>query len=221
MDIGTFLKLKRQEKGITQKEIADAVGVSEGTVSRWESGKIGNMRRDKIESLANVLSIDPVILTKYKNSTILDDIKRTDDIIKQYSHAFPPGVLNGSAPKSASTAGAAVLAAGALAGAAVAAPAAATAVPIAAAGIGAAAIGAALANFASAAKALSNIVESNSASIETNTAASPELWSEEERQMIEEYRTLSESDQHSIRSMIHSLSDKTTATSNKPEPEVM
>ena len=66
MDIGTFLRLKRQEKELTQRDVAEAVGVSEGTISRWESGKIGNMRRDKIASLAKVLSIDPVIITKYK-----------------------------------------------------------------------------------------------------------------------------------------------------------
>jgi len=64
MDIGALLKDKRTEKGLTQKEVADAVGVSEGTVSRWESGKIGNMRRDKIDALAKVLSLDPVIIAK-------------------------------------------------------------------------------------------------------------------------------------------------------------
>jgi transcriptional regulator with XRE-family HTH domain len=64
MDIGALLKEKRIEKGLTQKDVAAAVGVSEGTVSRWESGKIENMRRDKINALANYLSIDPIIITK-------------------------------------------------------------------------------------------------------------------------------------------------------------
>jgi transcriptional regulator with XRE-family HTH domain len=64
MDIGELLRNKRNDKGLTQRAVADAVGVSEGTVSRWESGKIGNMRRDRIQALANILSIDPVIITK-------------------------------------------------------------------------------------------------------------------------------------------------------------
>lgn len=64
MDIGALLREKRIEKGLTQKDVAAAVGVSEGTVSRWESGKIENMRRDKINALANYLSIDPIIITK-------------------------------------------------------------------------------------------------------------------------------------------------------------
>jgi transcriptional regulator with XRE-family HTH domain len=29
----------RQEKGLTLKELADILGVSEATVSRWENGK--------------------------------------------------------------------------------------------------------------------------------------------------------------------------------------
>lgn len=64
MDIGELLKNKRLEKGLTQRAVADEVGVSEGTVSRWESGKIGNMRRDKIDALAKVLSIDPTVIAK-------------------------------------------------------------------------------------------------------------------------------------------------------------
>lgn len=55
MDVGTFLKERRKELGLTLKEVANYVGVSEGTVSRWETGAIGNMRRDKIGKLAKVL----------------------------------------------------------------------------------------------------------------------------------------------------------------------
>lgn len=50
-----YLARRRKELGLTQKEVADAVGVSEATVSRWESGEIANMRRDRIASLAKVL----------------------------------------------------------------------------------------------------------------------------------------------------------------------
>ena len=59
MEIGELLAKKRKERGLTQLEVANAVGVSEATVSRWESGNIANMRRDRIAALANVLSITP------------------------------------------------------------------------------------------------------------------------------------------------------------------
>ena len=36
--IGQFLKLLRKEKGITQEQFAEIIGVSGRTVSRWETG---------------------------------------------------------------------------------------------------------------------------------------------------------------------------------------
>ena len=47
-----LLRDRRLELGLTMKQVADAVGVSEATVSRWESGEIANMRRSRIVKLA-------------------------------------------------------------------------------------------------------------------------------------------------------------------------
>lgn len=57
--MGNYLADRRTELGYTQKEIADMVGVTEATVSRWESGAIANMRRDKINLLALALHTTP------------------------------------------------------------------------------------------------------------------------------------------------------------------
>lgn len=57
--INTLLRDKRKQLGLTQKEVADAVGVSEGTVSRWESGEIANMGRSKIFALSKTLGLTP------------------------------------------------------------------------------------------------------------------------------------------------------------------
>lgn len=61
-NVKEVIKQRRQELGLTMKEVADAVGVSEATVSRWESGDIENMRRDKISKLAEALHISPAVL---------------------------------------------------------------------------------------------------------------------------------------------------------------
>lgn len=37
-EIGVFLKQLRNEKGITQEQLAEILGVSGRTVSRWETG---------------------------------------------------------------------------------------------------------------------------------------------------------------------------------------
>ena len=61
-DMGKKLRELRDARGLTQREVANAVGVTEATVSRWESGHINNMRRDKIESLAKVLQVSPLVI---------------------------------------------------------------------------------------------------------------------------------------------------------------
>lgn len=60
--IGNILRERRRAKHITQREVARIVGVTEATVSRWESGDIKNMKRDKIQKLASVLNLSPAVI---------------------------------------------------------------------------------------------------------------------------------------------------------------
>ena len=53
--MSNYLTDRRKALGLTMKQVAEAVGVSEATVSRWESGQIANMRRDRINSYAQIL----------------------------------------------------------------------------------------------------------------------------------------------------------------------
>lgn len=62
MDIKDLIKTKRIQKNLTMKELADKVGVSEATISRWESGEISNMKHKGIIALSNALDIEPNII---------------------------------------------------------------------------------------------------------------------------------------------------------------
>ena len=53
------LKQRRMELGLTMLDVAKLVGVSEATISRYESGNIKNMRRDRIEKYAKALKVSP------------------------------------------------------------------------------------------------------------------------------------------------------------------
>lgn len=63
-------------------EVAKAVGVSEATVSRWESGDIENMKRNKIAALSSVLRISPIVLMGMSE----EDFKtRLNTVTEEYS----------------------------------------------------------------------------------------------------------------------------------------
>ncbi len=84
MLLGNYLSDRRKELGLTQKEIADMVGVSEGTVSRWESGSIANMRRDRINLYAKALKVRPTFIMTGETEDDMD----TDE--GQIPHGFSP-----------------------------------------------------------------------------------------------------------------------------------
>ena len=65
MGINEIIRNRRIEKGLSMKELAERLGVSEGTISRWESGKIEDMRRSRIKALSEVLGIPLHVLMEW------------------------------------------------------------------------------------------------------------------------------------------------------------
>lgn len=69
METKDIIRNRRIELDLTMKDVAEKVGVSEGTISRWESGNISNMRRDKIVLLAKALNIKPSVIMGWEESS--------------------------------------------------------------------------------------------------------------------------------------------------------
>ena len=83
MEIKEILKNRRIELGLTLDDVAKQIGVSGATISRWESGDIENMKRDKISALAKVLKISPLVIMGMENPLDnLEDDTDTDWIAK-------------------------------------------------------------------------------------------------------------------------------------------
>ena len=61
-DVKKIIYDRRKALGLTLKDVAKACGVSEGTVSRWESGDIDQMKRSRIVILARVLQVSPLAI---------------------------------------------------------------------------------------------------------------------------------------------------------------
>lgn len=57
--IGEKIKKRRLDLDLSLQKVADSCGVDRSTVLRWENGDVKNMKRDKIQNLANVLLVHP------------------------------------------------------------------------------------------------------------------------------------------------------------------
>ena len=85
----------RTKNGYTMEKLAEMVGVSKGTISKWEKGQIRNMRRDKVLTLAEIFHVLPTYILGYEEPEIPINIDfadqesefsdRVQTIIKLYS----------------------------------------------------------------------------------------------------------------------------------------
>lgn len=89
MLVNNFIRTRRLELNLTLQNVADFVGVGKGTVQKWESGLIKDIRRSNIASLAKILNVSPTLLLKdeiteivpYKSNLVITE-EETEHIKK-------------------------------------------------------------------------------------------------------------------------------------------
>ena len=62
MDIHDRIKHAREEKGWSQQQLADKVGVSRVAVTKWESGQTANLKLANLIRLCELFKIEPTEL---------------------------------------------------------------------------------------------------------------------------------------------------------------
>ena len=91
MEVNEIIRKRRLELGLTMKDVAEACNVTEGMVSRWESGYTKNMRRDRIYSLSQILQVSPLVILGMKDyeeeESQEDRVKKFTDVINTMSEA--------------------------------------------------------------------------------------------------------------------------------------
>ena len=60
--VGNSIKEARKAKGLTQKELAKLLECSHTTISKYEQGEIENMPRPRMQKMADILEVSPVVL---------------------------------------------------------------------------------------------------------------------------------------------------------------
>ena len=76
---------------MTQKDLADKVNLSEGSISRYENGKVEEASTSKLNEFASVLGVEPIWLIGFK---IEDDIEHKTKEILAKGQGIPEEVMN-------------------------------------------------------------------------------------------------------------------------------
>lgn len=100
MDIKNIIKQARLNEGLTMKEVATKVGVSEATISRWESGEINDMRRRNIIAISEVLEIPPNVIMgwdepEFKMKSPVDEIKESYEALTLENRTIVKNIIEG------------------------------------------------------------------------------------------------------------------------------
>lgn len=79
MTVGERIKLARETKNLSQTDLANACKISKQTLYKYENNIITNIPSDKIEVIANCLSISPAYLMGWETDNKDTNNKLTDD----------------------------------------------------------------------------------------------------------------------------------------------
>ena len=83
MGVNDKIKERRLELKLSLKDVANALGVAESTVSRYETKDIQNMGIDKIEALAKVLECSPGYLMGWEDNKATELSPKAEKDIKK------------------------------------------------------------------------------------------------------------------------------------------
>ena len=93
MATGKFIYQKRKEKNLTQEQLAEKIGVSNKTVSKWETGKcmpdyavVKNLCKELEITVAELMdgeAAEERSVRTYDDEQIMDLLKRTQELEKQ------------------------------------------------------------------------------------------------------------------------------------------
>lgn len=91
MGIAKRIKQARENKKMTLLELGEIIGKSEGTVQRYESGHIKNLKSDTIEGIARALSVSPAYLMGWEDepaSSTNKDEEKESSLLKQIQDEY-------------------------------------------------------------------------------------------------------------------------------------
>lgn len=62
MEMGELIKNLRIEKGLTQEELGNLLGLKKAAINKYESGRVENIKRSVIQKMAEIFDVSPAYL---------------------------------------------------------------------------------------------------------------------------------------------------------------
>ena len=78
-DIGTRIRAARRDRGLTQDELADQVGVSRSAVAQWETGRTGQITGN-LSRIAGTLEVNVEYLMYGDDKRAMGDVRQGDEL---------------------------------------------------------------------------------------------------------------------------------------------
>ena len=94
MTKGQRIRRKREEKNISQIELANRLGIKNQTMFKYEKDIITNIPSDMIEKIANILECSPAYIMGWDSENNSDephpsDIEKAMELYKKYESLSP------------------------------------------------------------------------------------------------------------------------------------
>lgn len=94
MCVGSTIRKLRLEKGMTQSELGELLGVKKAAVQKWESGQVQNLKQSTVKSLCEIFDKNPVVFI-FDTQELLNSetIKRQVSLIEQIELLYGSDVI--------------------------------------------------------------------------------------------------------------------------------
>lgn len=89
MTVGQKIKEARLAHGLTQEKLAAQVGVQKSAIAKWETGRVENIKRSSLKTLAEALSLSPSELIGYDSADNNPHDPIMDEVASLLSKATP------------------------------------------------------------------------------------------------------------------------------------
>lgn len=91
MNIGKLIKDARISKGLTQEELGKLVGVQKSAIAKYENGRVVNIKRSTLQSLAKALDLkgsDLIIESNPKEAASLSARVLSDSDLREVVNLY-------------------------------------------------------------------------------------------------------------------------------------